>query len=95
MRTLERHFDLVMGKSPSTWLSEYRQRRALDLLQEGCTVKETAASLGYTRANNFSRDFRKYWSCSPTVYARKTQPQPLSSTSFLSTKLKLGEKLLD
>ena len=65
-RTLERHFLKCMGVCPKNWLSEERQRRAIQLLCEGLSVKETAASLGYRHAHNFSQEFKKYWNCCPT-----------------------------
>ena len=39
VRSLERYFAAEMGKSPKAWLIEQRQKRARQLLRDGCTVK--------------------------------------------------------
>jgi AraC-like DNA-binding protein len=65
-RTLEMHFIEIMGKTPKSWLSECRQKRAAALLQEGYYVKEVATKLGYKHATHFSREFKKHWGCPPT-----------------------------
>lgn len=59
LRTLERYFFEKMGKCLQTWLCEERQRRAIELLRNGCNVKKTAALLGYRHATHFSREFKK------------------------------------
>jgi AraC family transcriptional regulator len=64
VRTLERYFFNHMGKGPKAWLSEQRQNQAIELLQKGCSVKETAACVGYKHATHFSREFKRYWGCS-------------------------------
>jgi transcriptional regulator GlxA family with amidase domain len=66
LRTLERHFVKHMGKSPKKWLSEQRQLRAVELLQDGNSVKETAGYLGYKHATHFSREFKDHWAYLPT-----------------------------
>lgn len=38
--TLERFFLKELSKSPKDWLSDQRQRRAVELLQPGSTIKE-------------------------------------------------------
>lgn len=58
VRTLQRYFLRKFNKGPRIWLAEQRQYLAIELLRNGFTVKETAASLGYQHANNFSRKFR-------------------------------------
>jgi AraC-like DNA-binding protein len=67
VRMLERHFLQNMGKPPKAWLIERRQKRALELLHDGCSVKETAAHLGYQYSNNFSREFKAFWGYSPSA----------------------------
>jgi len=59
VRTLERYFLKEMGKRPKAWLSEQRQHRAIALLQDGSTVKETAACLDYKNQHHFSREYKK------------------------------------
>ncbi len=66
LRTLERFCLKTMGKSPKAWLLEQRQQRAAKLLQDGCSVKETAANLGYKHQNHLSNEFQKRWGCCPS-----------------------------
>jgi len=74
VRTLERYFIKTKGKTPKVWLAEQRQHRAMVLLQNGSTVKETAACLGYNHAGNFSRKFRKHWGSYPVAMKLHTKP---------------------
>jgi AraC-like DNA-binding protein len=59
-RTLHRYFLKHMGQTPKDWLTGQRQKRALELLRDGSSVKETAAHLGYGCSETFSRDFKKW-----------------------------------
>jgi len=65
VRTLERYFLKRMGKNPKAWLAEQRQHQAIELLRDGSSVKETAATLGYKHSNHFSREFKKCWGHNP------------------------------
>lgn len=58
VRTLHRHFLKHMGKNTRTWLTEQRRQKALDLLYNGSSVKETAGVLNYAQPNNFTRQFK-------------------------------------
>lgn len=66
VRTLEGHFLRTNGKTPKVWLSEQRQRIAMELLRNGASVKQTAARLNYKYANHFSREFKNHWGHCPT-----------------------------
>src|SRR5947208_3017609 len=66
LRTLQRYFGKEMGKSPKVWLAEQRQYQAMELLRKGHSVKELADRLGYEHPTHFSRDFKRYWGCTPT-----------------------------
>ena len=66
LRTLERYFLDEMGKCPKAWLSEQRQQRANELIQDGSSVKETAGSLDYKHSTHLSRDYKGHWGCCPT-----------------------------
>src|SRR2546425_12218778 len=59
-RQLERFFLENVGESPHHWLNQLRQERALELLRSGCSVKETALTLGYRSLAHFSRDFKRW-----------------------------------
>lgn len=58
-----------MGRSPQQYLNEVRMTQAASLLMEsGCSVTETAASVGYADVFAFSRTFKKYYGISPGRY---------------------------
>jgi transcriptional regulator GlxA family with amidase domain len=65
--TLRRHFLKQMGKSPGTWLTEQRQKRAVELLRDGSSIKETSAYLGYKHQTNFTRKYKEYWGACPSL----------------------------
>jgi AraC-like DNA-binding protein len=66
LRTLERFFLTKMDKRPKVWLSEERQRLAVELLQRGYTVKETAGFLNYRHPSHFTNGFKKRSGYCPT-----------------------------
>jgi transcriptional regulator GlxA family with amidase domain len=77
VRTLERYFLRQMNKSPKAWLAEQRQRRAVELLRDGSSVKETATCLGYKQPTNFTRKYKKHWGFCPanqTPRIMRTKP---------------------
>jgi AraC-like DNA-binding protein len=65
-RTLERHFIETIGKSPKVWLTELRQRQAIELVRRGFSIKEVSLRLGYSHPQHFSRVFKEYWGCRPS-----------------------------
>lgn len=67
VRTLERHFNKKVGKSPKLWLTERRQCHAIKLLRDGSSVKEVSILLGYKHSTHFSRKFKNYWGFCPTA----------------------------
>jgi transcriptional regulator GlxA family with amidase domain len=68
-RTLERHFRRYFAKTPKGWLLEHRHKQAKKFLKNGFSVKETAAILGYKKANHFSQAFKKHFGICPTELA--------------------------
>jgi len=65
-------FEQHTGMNPSTYLTEYRMRRAKDLLEYHDTmIAEVAECVGYFDCFYFSRVFKKCTGMSPTAY-RKT-----------------------
>jgi AraC-like DNA-binding protein len=77
VRTLERYFFKQMDKSPKAWLAEQRQRRAVELLHYGSSIKETASCLGYKQSTNFTRKYKIYWGCCPTAQTPLIMPTEL------------------
>jgi transcriptional regulator GlxA family with amidase domain len=67
VRTLHRHFLKHMGKNTKTWLAEQRQLKALELLRDGSSIKNTAFSLGYHQSTNFTRKYKNHWGICPSL----------------------------
>ncbi|HEY5298231.1 MAG TPA: helix-turn-helix transcriptional regulator [Verrucomicrobiae bacterium] len=65
-RTLERYFLKEKKVSPKAWLLKQRHEQADKLLQNGLSVKETAANLDYKHSTHFSRGYKDYGGCCPT-----------------------------
>lgn len=66
LRKLQREFIRDYGCTPKQWLNGVRQYAALELLIEGCKVREAAKALGYSHSENFSRDFRRFFGFAPS-----------------------------
>ncbi len=56
------------GISPLQYLLDIRFHYAQRLLTEGCSVKETAAAVGYADPYIFSKQFKKYIGHAPSYY---------------------------
>jgi AraC-like DNA-binding protein len=78
VRQLERFFHKKFKRSPHQWLRTARMARAVELLQDGSSVKETATLLGYKAVPHFTRDFKKWSGKSPTSYVRIHFTPPLA-----------------
>lgn len=66
-------FEQHTGMSPSSYLTEYRIRRAKELLQScDSTIAEIAECVGYVDCFYFSRVFKKCTGMSPTIYRKMT-----------------------
>jgi len=81
---LQRVFRSVEGVSPHEYLTRLRMRRAVELLDDGWTVAETAAAVGFRSTAHFSRQFRRRVGVVPSRYgirdgaaARPPGPQGL------------------
>jgi len=75
-RTLNRHFLKQTGKNTKTWLSEQRQRRAVELLSQGFSIKEIAFCLGYKQPSNFARKYKSYCGICPSLQRPAAQSKP-------------------
>lgn len=75
-RTLTRHFPKTHGMSPKAWLTEQRQKQAIDLLRDGTSVKEAASLLGYHHASSFAREFKKHSGRCPHTLALQIENRP-------------------
>ena len=70
--TLERHFRDTMQHSPRGWLARERLRRAVELLADGCSIKETSSALAYKNQHHFSLAFKKHFGYPPKLHRRQT-----------------------
>lgn len=58
VRTLHRYFLKKMGVNTKIWLAEQRLHKALDLLRDGSSIKETSTALGYKEPGSFTRRYK-------------------------------------
>lgn len=66
-----RLFSYHRGTSIQEYVSDLRIKKALRLLEEGRTIKETIYEVGYTDASSFIRKFKAVTGMTPGKYARK------------------------
>jgi AraC-like DNA-binding protein len=86
VRTLERFFLPAFGGTPRRWLKRLRMQRALELLRDGSTIKETSGCLGYEDPSHFSREFKKCYGFPPNKNANppaRTAATPKMSHSAM------------
>jgi len=69
---LSKMFKQATGLSPMQFLLKVRMERAAELLQGGMrlSIEQVASSVGYGDALYFSKQFRKWYGCSPTEYRK-------------------------
>lgn len=83
IRELPFHYDYLrklfkkeMGMTPLEYLTSLRMKKAETMLSimwgRDYSVAEIAEQCGYDDALYFSRVFKKYFGCSPTVFAKKS-----------------------
>jgi AraC-like DNA-binding protein len=75
VRTLERFFLLAFGDAPRCWLGGLRMEKAVELLRDGSTVKETSACLGYEDPSHFSREFKNHYGFAPSNHPSSSAEQ--------------------
>jgi AraC-like DNA-binding protein len=88
VRSLERFFMPAFGDTPRRWLKRLRMQRAIEILRDGSTIRQTAFSLGYTDPSHFSREFKKCYGFVPTKY-----PNSLAKTAATRKVSHLAMKL--
>ncbi|HEX2955171.1 MAG TPA: helix-turn-helix transcriptional regulator, partial [Bacillota bacterium] len=67
---LSRLFHAEMGMTFTDYLTKTRLEKAVQLLQNGVSVKEICYQVGYNDPNYFSRLFRKVFGVPPTEYRK-------------------------
>ena len=70
-RTLVRLFNEETGMTFSAWRQQLCLKRAIEMLLEGQSVTNTAFTLGYSSAGNFTSMFTQAMSQSPTAYRKE------------------------
>jgi AraC-like DNA-binding protein len=70
---LSKIFKQFTGLPPMGYLLKVRMERAKQLLQEPLTVEQVASSVGYPDALYFSKQFKKWYGCTPSEF-RAQQP---------------------
>ena len=61
-------FKREFGMTISEFMTQYKMQRALEHLQSGHSVEETAVMVGFSDYTNFSRAFKKYYGYSPSKF---------------------------
>ena len=66
-RQLRRYFIAKFRCSPRAWMIERKFESVRSHLSRGDLVKEVAASAGFSRSSNFSRQFKQVYQVSPSL----------------------------
>ena len=72
LRTLQRLFRNRYDMALSEWLRGVRMREAYSRLRSGQRIKEVAFSLGFKQLSHLSREFKKEFGVSPSVFRGHT-----------------------
>ena len=65
---LTERFRAAFGRSPASYVTEVRMRRAQEMLQSGRSVSETSRAMGYASDEGFSRAFRRHVGVVPSSW---------------------------
>ena len=65
---LSHNFPLEFGMSLKEYIRRERMEKAKTLLASGHSVKETATVLGYYDEFHFSKEFKRHWGQSPSIF---------------------------
>ena len=68
LRQLERYFLASRSITPEAWMNELRLRDAQTTLSTGELVKEAADHVGFSKASNFSRWYKRHCRSSPSEF---------------------------
>jgi AraC-like DNA-binding protein len=86
LRTLQRLFRTRYDLSVSEWLRAVRMREGYGRLRSGERIKAVAYSLGFKQLSHFSREFKKEFGVSPSVFRRSAFGGGLCAQVELSTR---------
>ncbi len=65
-RHLQRQIQARYGTTLNEWLNSLRIKHGYQRLAAGCSVQETAFSLGYKQVSHFSRNFKNHFGFTPS-----------------------------
>ena len=68
-------FREYLHKSPVTYLTEYRIRRSMELLDSSAPITEIAMNCGFSGASYFAEIFRRVAGCTPGEYRKRCREQ--------------------
>ena len=63
-----RLFHRLTGRKPTEYLRQLRLQKALELLDGGLSVSETAMRCGFNSPNYFCKNFREEYGRAPSAY---------------------------
>jgi AraC-like DNA-binding protein len=67
VRQLERFVRRTTGRCAREWLTDLRLHRALSLLNDGKSAKETGECVGYVHSSHFCRAFKRFFKITPNA----------------------------
>ena len=65
---LLRQFKKITGLPPHAWLVQFRIRKSLYLLKQGCEIAMVAQRCGFSDQSHYTRHFKKALGCTPAQY---------------------------
>ena len=65
---LLRQFKKFTGLPPHAWLVQFRLRKSLYLLKQGCEIATVAQLCGFSDQSHYTRHFKKSLGCTPAQY---------------------------
>ncbi|NID10214.1 helix-turn-helix transcriptional regulator [Fibrivirga algicola] len=71
-KTLYRQVLRLTGYTPTILIRQYRLQQAINLLQAGHSVIETAEAVGFSTASHFTTVFKKQYGQTPTQFVNTT-----------------------
>ena len=75
-RTLHRRFVALIGQSPARYVENVRMDRARLLLEQGQSIKQVTAHVGYKTEQGFRAAFEAQFSLSPSLHKRLHRTLP-------------------
>jgi len=85
-------FQKYTGESPISYLTSYRLKKALELLEStDKTVAEICFAVGFSNASYFTGAFRRCYHCTPTAYRARLRKTGQASMAISACKSALQQ----